>query len=107
MFTNCPCLTIYEKAVVNRAPAYVRHVTGAVYWQPFIGQTDGKERTPDAKIFVNIPAASTDYLPKRDDRVVKGECADTAPPNDAYTVMGVRDLRYGSPKVQHIELDLG
>ena len=107
MFTNCPCLTIYEKTVVDRAPAYVRHITADVYWQPFIGQTDGKERTPDAKIFVNIPAASTDYLPKRDDRVVKGECVDTAPPNDAYAVMSVRDLRYGSPKVQHIELDLG
>ena len=107
MFVNCVGITIYEKTVVNRAPAYVKHTTAPVYWQPSVKQTDGKERTPNTSIFVNIPVGATEYLPKNDDRIVKGVCESTTPPNDAYTVMGVRDLRYGSPKVQHIELDLG
>ena len=44
MFTNCEGITIYEKTVVNRAPAYVKHTTGNVYWQPSEGQTDGQDR---------------------------------------------------------------
>ena len=106
MFTNCEGITIYEKTVVNRAPAYIRHTTGSIYWQPSEGQTDGQDRKPQKSVFVNIPDTSTDYLPKEDDRVVRGIINDTAPPHAALTVMNVKDLRYGSPLVRHIELTL-
>lgn len=106
MYTNSTGCTIYEKITVNRAPAYVRHTTGAIYWQPSFGEESGKDRTPKKSVFVNIPEASTDYLPKEDDRVVNGIVEDAAPPNTALTVTNVKDLRYGSPKVRHIELIL-
>ena len=106
MFTNCEGITIYEKTVVNRAPAYIRHTTGHIYWQPSEGQTGGKDRHPQKSVFVNIPEASTTYLPKEDDRVVKGIIDDEAPPHETLTVMNVKDLRFGSPRVRHIELIL-
>ena len=107
MFVNCTGITIYEKTVINRSPAYIRHTTAPIYWQPSVKQTDGKDRTANTDVFVNIPVSASDYCPKLDDRVVKGIITDTTPPKDAYTVYGVRDLRYGSPRVQHVELDLG
>ena len=106
MFTNCEGITIYEKTVVNRAPAYAKHTTGAVYWQPSDGQSDGQDRAPKKSVFVNIPETSADYLPKEDDRVVRGIINDVSPPHQALTVMNVKDLRYGSPRVRHIELIL-
>jgi len=107
MFTNCEGCTIYEKTVVNRAPVYIRHTTtGPIYWQPDEGQMDGKDKKPQKKVFVNMPATSVDYVPKVDDRVVCGIINDTAPPPDALTVDNVKDLRYGSPRVQHIEMIL-
>lgn len=107
MFTNIEGCTIYEKTVVNRAPAYVKHTTGAVYWEPSYGETGGNDRRPKNSTFVSIPEKSIEYLPKEDDRVVCGIIEDETPPNNALTVSNVKDLRYGSPKVRHIELILG
>lgn len=110
MFTNIAGCTIYEKTIVNRAPAYIRHVTGPAYWEPSIGltvskgETDGKDRMEQNNIFVSVPSASVTYLPKTDDRIVGDIIDDETPPATAHTVMNVKDLRYGSPKVQHIEL---
>lgn len=104
MFTNIEGCTIYEKTVVNRAPAYIRHVTGPAYWEPSIGETDGKDRAEQNSIFVSLPSASVTYLPKTDDRIVGEIIGDETPPPTAHTVMNVKDLRYGSPRVQHIEI---
>lgn len=104
MFTNKAGCTIYEKTTVNRATAYVRHITGSVYWQPSVGESDGKDRNEQNSIFVSIPAASADYLPNEGDRITGDIITDEQPPESAYTIANVKDLRYGSPKVQHIEL---
>lgn len=104
MYTNIDGCTIYEKTVVNRAPVYVRHVTGRVYWQSSVGESAGKDRSEQDNIFVSIPTGSIDYLPKKEDRIVDGIIEDTQPPQTAHTIMNVKDLRFGSPKVQHIEL---
>lgn len=106
MFTNKVGCTIYEKTVRERAPAYIRHITGPIFWQPSEGETTGSDRRPKRSVFVNIPEASTDYLPKSDDRIVGEIINDENPPNTALTVANVKDLRYGSPKVRHIELIL-
>jgi len=110
MFTNRPGCTIYEKTTINRAPAFIRHITGPIYWEPSIGitvskgETDGKDRAEQNSIFVSVPSASVTYLPKTDDRIVGEIINDESPPVTAHTVMNVKDLRYGSPKVQHIEI---
>ena len=92
---------------MNRAPAYVRHETGAVYWQDARGQTvsSGDARSPDDNIFVAIPVGSiSDYVPKKDDRIMPDSVADASPPKDALTVMQVKDFRYGAAHMQHIEV---
>lgn len=108
MFTNKPACTIWEKTTVNRAPAYVRHETGAVYWQDCRGQTVGSDpRSPDDNIFLAIPVGSiTNYVPKKDDRIMPDSVADSSPPKEALTVMQVKDFRYGSAMMQHIEVTL-
>ena len=106
MFTNCEGCTIYEKTTVNRAPAYIRHTTADIFWQPSDGQTGSKDRQEQRSVFVSIPETSTTYLPKKDDRVVRGILDAETPPHNAFTVMNVKDLRYGSKRVRHIELTL-
>lgn len=106
MFTNQNACTIYEKTVQNRAPTYVRHTTGAVYWEETNAQQQSDaSRKQSCSVFCSIPVASlTGYIPKPDDRIVCGSCEESQPPKNAYTVMGVKDLRYGSPAVQHVEV---
>ena len=103
MFTNKPACTIWEKTTVNRAPAYVRHVTGAVYWQDCRAQSEA--RTTENNVFIAIPAGSVSgYMPKLDDRILPGNVDENSPPKDALTVMQVKDFLYGSPMMQHIEV---
>lgn len=104
MFTNSIGCTVYEKTIFDRNVIYIRHVFGKIYWQSSLSETTGKDRQERDNIFISVPAASADYLPKKEDKIVNGIIAETQPPADAYTVTNVKDLRYGSPKVQHIEI---
>lgn len=92
---------------MDHAPAYVRHVTGAVYWQDTRGQTagSGDARSPDDNVFCAIPVGSIlDYVPKKDDRIMPDPVADLTPPKDALTIMQIKDFRYGATFMQHIEV---
>ncbi len=105
MFTNKDGCTIYEKTIQNRAPTYIRHTTGAVYWEETAAQQQSNTaRSETCSVLCCIPAASLTYLPKKDDRIVCGICAEEQPPKTAHTVMRVKDLRYGSHAVQHVEV---
>jgi len=104
---NMDAVTIWEKTVVNRAPAYIRHVLGPSYWQETQSQeADGTARNPDDAIFLAVPAASVTYLPKKEDRAVYGLCEDVNPPKTALTVMQVKDFCYLLPQMMHIEVML-
>lgn len=106
MFTNTPAVTIWEKTTVNHAAAYVRHRTGAAYWEDTNGETiGGITRNPDDRVLMIVSAANLgDYMPKTDDRIMNGAVNDTQPPKNALTVTSVKDFRYGSASVQHIEV---
>lgn len=105
MFTNASC-TVWEKAVQNRAVTYIRHTVGAVYWEDTRGETvNGIARDPDDRALMIVHADLLGgYLPKPDDRILRGNIADEQPPNTALTVTSVKDFRYGSAAVQHIEI---
>lgn len=105
MYTNRPGCTIYEKTVQNRAPTYIRHEVGEIYWEENTEQADGSDRSPKNVAFVSIPAASTSYSPKNGDRIVGTVINDELPPPDAMTIMSAKNLCYGSPTVQHWELN--
>ncbi len=105
MYTNRKGCTIYEKTVQNRSPTYIRHETGEIYWEETTAQKDGSDRSPQNEAFVSIPAASIDYEPKSGDRIVGSIIADLQPPANAMTIMSAENFCYGSPAVQHWELN--
>lgn len=104
MFTNLEGCTVYEKTVQNRTPAYTRHEFGAVCWQPDMSMESGNDRTPHNDDFISVPEDSADYLPKRGDLIVNTVVPDVQPPVNALTITEVKDLRYGSKRVRHIEM---
>lgn len=98
MYTNRPGCTVYEKTIQNRAPTYIRHELGAVYWEEKQEQQSGADRRPQNKAFISIPITSLgDYIPKKDDRIVGEIVSDEQPQKNAMTIMSVSDFRYGSP----------
>lgn len=105
MFTNTPAVTIWEKVTVNHAVTYIRHETGAAYWEDTHGENSGKNRSPDDKALILIHASNLGgYLPKPDDRIMRGAIADAQPDPHSLTVTAVQDYRYGSKHVRHIEI---
>ena len=106
MFTNTPAVTIWEKTAANHTVTYTRHQTGAAYWEDTNGETvSGITRNPDDKALMIVSAANLgDYMPKTDDRIMNGAINDTQPPKESLTITSVKDFRYGSSRVQHIEV---
>ena len=104
MFTNRQGCTIYEKTVQNRAPIFIRHEVGAVYWEDTKAQENGSDRTPQNSAFVSIPVTSISYEPKSGDKIVGSVIPDEAPPPTALTIMSAEDFRFGSPAVRHWEV---
>lgn len=106
MFTNTPAVTIWEKSVANKSPTYIRHQTGAAYWEDTNGETvNGITRNPDDKVLMIVSTANLGgYMPKADDRIMQGSIGDVQPPKTALTITSVKDFRYGSSRVQHIEV---
>lgn len=107
MFTNKVGCTVYEKTVKDRMESYVRHFIPTIYWEQSRGQAkSGNGMQPSDSVLCIIPASSlSDYIPKRDDRIVCGNCEKEEPPEcGVYTVMSVEDFRFGSAEVQHLEV---
>lgn len=106
MFTNTSGVTIWEKTVINHTPTYIRHPTGAAYWEDTNGETvNGITRNPDDRALMIVSAANLgEYMPKADDRILRGAIEDAQPPKTALTVTAVKDFQYGSDRVQHIEV---
>lgn len=104
MFTNKKGCTVYEKILKNHENIYVRHETGAVYWENSFGEKGGKDRVPENLALVIIPEKSADYLTKADDKIVPEIISDERPPKTAMTILKVRDFRYVSANSSHIEV---
>lgn len=104
MFTNKKGCTVYEKILKNHENIYVRHETGAVYWEDSFGEKSGKDRVPENSALVIIPEKSADYLPKADDKIIPEIISDERPPTTAMTIVKVRDFRYVSENSSHIEV---
>lgn len=110
MFTNSDGCTVYEKITVNRAPSYVRHVFGPLYWEDVQAQSSektggGTAGNPENQILCIVPADSIPgYIPKTDDRICADVLEQESPPPDALTITKVKKFLYGTDMVQHIEI---
>ena len=106
MLTNTPTVTVWEKTVVGHAAAYVRHATGAAYWEETQGETTGSAaRDPDNRALIIIHVSCIgEYIPKPDDRIANGISESEQPPAGALTVTAVKNFLYGPAAGQHIEV---
>lgn len=106
MLTNTPAITVWEKTVAAHAASYIRHQTGAAYWEETQGQTlGGMARDPDNNVLVIIHAGCIgEYIPKPDDRIANGISESPQPQSDALTVTSVKRFLYGPAAGQHIEV---
>ena len=107
MFTNKIGCTVFARTVgKDRMEQYVRHFFPAIYWEDMKGQSQsGTSMKQQDSVLCIIPAASVSgYIPKRSDRIFCGRCAAAEPPEECRTVMEVKDFRYGSAGVQHLEV---
>lgn len=108
MYTNKIGCTVYERTVgSDRMETYVRHFIPRIYWEDARGQSlgSGSRKQQDSVLCIIPKGSLPGYIPKRDDVLVCGRCTQAQPPEEgALTVMEVKDFRYGSAGVQHLEV---
>ena len=94
MFTNTKVITIFHKTtdVEKRLPK----------WENSSGQSESnKGMTENNGILCIIPEKSLkNFIPCKDDYICLGDVDE----HGSLTVMEVKDFRYGSGKVRHIEV---
>ena len=113
MFTNTDIITVFHKNIdpVQRLEVWEKHTFHNVYWENCSAQDNSKiskSMTEDNLIFCIIPEKSiSDFIPQKDDKIIKGDFENLSGlKSDKYfTVMSVKDFRYGSSRVHHIEVN--
>lgn len=102
MFTNTKVITVFHKTVKNRLPVWEKYLFYDVYWENSSGQSESsKGMTESNQILCIIPEKSLkSFIPCKDDYICLGDVDE----HGSLTVMEVKNFRYGSGKVQHIEV---
>lgn len=102
MFTNTKVITIFHKTVKNRLAVWEKHLFFGVYWENCSGQSESnKGMTESNQILCIIPEKSLkNFIPCKDDYICLGDVEEKG----SLTIMSVKDFRYGSGKVRHIEV---
>lgn len=110
MFTNKNSCTVYERTVQNRSPTFVRHEIKNIYWegvksQKISGTQGNNYRISQDEVLIFIPENSlSNYVPKVSDKIVEDLIFSEKPPENALTIMTVKNFLYGSPSVRHLEV---
>ena len=102
MFTNTEVITIFHKTVKNRLAVWEKHLFYDVYWENCSGQSEESRGMGESnEILCIIPEKSLkNFIPCKDDHISLGDVDE----HGNLTVMEVKDFRYGSGKVRHIEV---
>ena len=104
MFTNTKVITVFHKStdVEKRLPTWEKHLFYDVYWENCSGQSESnKGMTENDQILCIIPEKSLkNFIPCKDDYICLGDVEEKG----SLTIMSVKDFRYGSGKVRHIEV---
>ena len=103
MFTNTKVITVFHKTVgVKKLPVWEKHLFYGVYWENRSGQSnEDKGVEENNEILCIIPEKSLkNFIPCKDDYICLGDIDEKG----SLTVMEVKDFRYGSGNVRHIEV---
>lgn len=102
MFTNTKVITVFHKTVKNRLPEWEKHLFYNVYWENCSGQSEESRGMGESnEILCIIPEKSLkNFIPCKDDYICLGDVEEKG----SLTIMSVRNFRYGSGKVKHIEV---
>lgn len=104
MFTNTEIITVFHKETDSekRLPVWEKHVFHNVYWEKCSAQSEQNKGMGESdSILCIIPEKSLKtFIPCKDDKIVYGDAEN--PEN--LTIMSVKDFRYGSGRVHHIEV---
>ena len=103
MFTNTKVITVFHKTVgVKKLPVWEKHLFYGIYWENCSGQSNEDRGVEENnEILCIIPEKSLkNFIPCKDDFICLGDVDEKG----SLTIMEVRDFRYGSGKVQHIEV---
>ena len=103
MFTNTKVITVFHKTVgVKKLPVWEKYLFYDVYWENCSGQlVESKSMTENDEILCIIPEKSLkNFIPCKDDFICLGDVEEKG----SLTIMSVKDFRYGSGKVRHIEV---
>ena len=104
MFTNTEIIMVFHKETDSekRLPVWEKHVFHNVYWENCSAQSEQNKGMGESdSILCIIPEKSLKtFIPCKDDKIVYGDAEN--PEN--LTIMSVKDFRYGSGRVHHIEV---
>lgn len=113
MFTNTDIITVFHKGIdsAKKLPAWEKHTFTNVYWENCSAQDNSKisrSMTEDNMVLCIIPEKSiSDFIPCKDDLIAKGNFENISNPETCqhFTIMSVKDFRYGSGRVHHMEVN--
>lgn len=111
MFTNAKVITVFHKTIdaEKRLPKWEKHLFYDIYWENCSSQSEkGTEMNESDLIFCVIPEKSiNDFIPCKDDLIAKGNFENISNPEICrhFTIMSVKDFRYGSGRVHHMEVN--
>ncbi len=107
MFTNTKVITVFHKTTdtEKRLPVWQKHLFYGVYWENCSGQSESnkgnKGMDENNEIMCIIPEKSLkSFIPCKDDLICLGDVEEKG----GLTIMSVKNFRYGSGKVRHIEV---
>lgn len=104
MFTNTKIITVFHKVTdtEKRLPVWEKHLFCDVYWENCSAQSEENKGMGESnQILCIIPEKSVkDFIPCKDDKIAVGDVESP----DGLTVMDVKNFRYGSENVRHIEV---
>lgn len=104
MFTNTKVITVFHKTtdIEKRLPMWEKHLFYDVYWENNSGQSEESRGMGESnEILCIIPEKSLkNFIPCKDDYICLGDVEEKG----SLTIMSVKDFRYGSGKVRHIEV---
>ena len=103
MFTNTKVITVFHKTVgVKKLPVWEKHLFYGIYWENCSGQSNEDRGVEENnEILCIIPEKSLkNFIPCKDDYICLGDVDEKG----SLTVMEVKDFRYGSGNVRHIEV---